>query len=362
MRPPRRNGISERAICLAWSSAPARGGSKTSPSKLASSLKDSGRRNRSRRSPVTRFSPAACRNARSNAASAAASPSTACTSARARQPQRERAAAGEQVGDLPGARKMGADQCGHGAVRRLSVACRKPPGGTATATPSNITIGCFGSTTISPSTASRAKPCVMTKCVASAARFLRQRAALARGKVEAGGGRGDRDAEGARRRGDQRGELPDRVQRGHDLRQQDRAFLDRDDLAGKLPVVAEQHAGIGPARRKYRPSPRVRLAGDKLADRRLDAAAGQGADHDVALPGAVGAGLEMLDGAAAAGSESAGTAARRAAATVWPPKPARRDRVRRRRSPPRRAARTARTPDRARCRRRRRPVRRAARW
>ena len=94
-----------------------------------------------------------------------------------------------------------------------------------------------------------------------------------------------------------------RVQRRDDLRQQDRALLDRDDLAGKLPVVAEQHAGIGPARRKHRPSPRLRLAGDKLADRRLDAAAGQGADHDVALPGAVGAGLEMLDGAAAAGSK-----------------------------------------------------------
>ena len=90
---------------------------------------------------------------------------------------------------------------------------------------------------------------------------------------------------------------------GDDLRQQDRALLDRDDLAGKLPVVAEQHAGIGPACRKYRPSPRSRLAGDKLADRRLDAAAGQGADHEVALPGAVGAGLQMLDGAAAAGSK-----------------------------------------------------------
>src|SRR5262245_65762175 len=54
-------GTSDRAICFDWSSAPARGGSKTSPSKAFSSLNVRGRRKRSRRSLVTRFRPAANR-------------------------------------------------------------------------------------------------------------------------------------------------------------------------------------------------------------------------------------------------------------------------------------------------------------
>ena len=107
---------------------------------------------------------------------------------------------------------------------------------------------------------------------------------------------------------------------------------------------------------------RLRRAGDEIADRRLDAAALQGGNHDVALPAVIGDRVEMLDGAAAARAEMAAgrldaqrrrVAHRKQRAAVA---------IDRRGRPPRPAARTARTPDRARSRQRRRPARPAARW
>ena len=67
----------DAAIALAWARAPARGGSKSNPSKRASISGGSGSRARSRRSVEMRSARPAARAARASAASAAASPSTA---------------------------------------------------------------------------------------------------------------------------------------------------------------------------------------------------------------------------------------------------------------------------------------------
>ena len=174
---------------------------------------------------------------------------------------------------------------------------------------------------------------------------------------------GDGDAEGARRRGDQRGELP---YRGRARR--------RSPAAG---------SGIPRSRRSPPKAPccsRAACRHRSCAPRTPPVAASAAAQatssptgvsmprlcralhHDVALPGAVGA-----------AARDAGWRSRRRCRNAGRRLDAQRRRLGhrnqhaaiafdRRRSPPRRAARTARTPDRARCRRRRRPARQAARW
>ena len=236
------NGTSERAICFDWSSAPARGGSKTRPSKAFELLE--GQRPAEQvallgRDPLQAGGEA---KARSSAASAAASPSTAWTSDFARQPQREGAAAGKQVGDLLGARQMAADELGHRLLGGASPAGRRRAAA-STATSPNITIGFLGSTMISPSIDSRAKPSRMTKSDAARRRCLSPACRVVDGDVEAGGGRRDRQAEGvAAWLRSAPASARSAVERGDDLRQRDRAFLDVDDLVRQRAVVAEQHA------------------------------------------------------------------------------------------------------------------------
>ena len=195
------NGMSERAICFDWSSAPARGGSNTSPSK-ASAPWPSGGGGRGRGFPT---SPASGRwrsgRPRSSAASEAASPSTACTSRRSRQPQRKAAAAGKEVGDLLGARRDDAPTRSAIACSAETVACRKAPGGSATAMPPNMTTGFLGSTMMSPSIESRAKPCARTKSAAARRCASAEPADILDCNVQPGGGGGDSHPESVGRCG-----------------------------------------------------------------------------------------------------------------------------------------------------------------
>ena len=228
----------------------------------SSSLKVSGRRNRSRRSPVTRFSPAARRSARSSADSAAASPSTACTSDLPRQPQRKGAAAGEQVGDPSWRAPDGAPTSSAIAAS----AARSPAGSRPAARDGNAVEhdhGFFGSTTISPSTDSRAKPCAMTKLEAARrasfdslpARWRRRRGRIAVTVTVM------RNGVGASARSARRAPAA-RSSAATISGSRDRAFLDRDDLVATAPGCSRA------ACRRRSAAPRTRPGGASAARRR----------------------------------------------------------------------------------------------
>ena len=86
----------------------------------------------------------------------------------------------------------------------------------------------------------------------------------------------------------------------HDRRGRHRAFVQVDDVVPLRLEVAEHDAAAGAPRREGRAPPRPGPDGDDVANRRLDAACGEGVDDLLALPGEIRGALQMLQRAAAA--------------------------------------------------------------
>ena len=188
-----------------------------------------------------------------------------------------------------------------------SVACRKAPGGTATATPPNRTTGFFGSTMISPSTESLASPSAMTKLEATRRWFSPSLPDFVNRDIEARTGHRDRHAERFGRCADQFGERFQAIERGDDLGQRDRAFLDGNDFGGQRSNEAEAHACFALSGGEHDPSACVRRAGHQGANVAGDALDPQRVRNLVALPLTIGFRFQVLEGAAATfGEMSAG--------------------------------------------------------
>ncbi len=121
----------DEAICAAWASAPALGGSNTTASMPLSSWARTGRRNRSRASAVIRFSPGVAPTAAESAATASAETSAASTWERSAR-RRAKAPTPQNRSAVRSAPAAASTTKSAMAASASDVACRKPPGGRVT--------------------------------------------------------------------------------------------------------------------------------------------------------------------------------------------------------------------------------------
>jgi hypothetical protein len=104
---------------------------------------------------------------------------------------------------------------------------------------------------------------------------------------------------------------------GVDLRRDDVAFGDVDDMVARRLLEAEQNALFGRDRREHGAAARLRRAeAGRLHDRRVDAVRGERLGQQSGLPRAVGVLAHVLQRAAAAGLEMAQTGSIRSGAGV----------------------------------------------
>ena len=220
----------------------------------------------------------------------------------ARQAQRESAGAGEQVGDLLGARQMPADKVGHrllGRRGRLQEAARRQRDGDAAEQDHRLR-------RLDDDLAVDRKPCQPLgddEVGGDAALVLGELAGVVNRDIEARIGHRDRHVERFGRCADQLGERLQAIERRHDLGQRDRAFLDGNDFGGqraKKPrsMPASLLRAVNTTRRRVcgaQGTRRANVAGDALDPERL---------RDlVAFPLAIGFRFQVLEGAAAAFGE-----------------------------------------------------------
>ncbi len=219
-----------------------------------------------------------------------------------REPQRKGARAGEKIQNLSRLADMANHKFSHGILGRRhrlqKTAGRRRDGGAA-----EIDQRLFG---LDDDLAVHRQPRDAgphDEIGERAAVGRRQRPAVARGDVEAGFGARHRQVEGLARARDPRRDVADERQLRLDLGNEDRAFLDVDNLVREGAVVAEHRAALGAAGGEDGAASRGRRAGHDVGDGRVDAARFQRIDHLAALPGEVGIVLHMLERAAAADGE-----------------------------------------------------------